>query len=119
MRRRNTALWFSVLAPPLSALNAQLIMYSWVPSACHEGKMLPIHVTFACAAIICLIAFALAVPAWRETRDAQVEVAEERDVRPPARAAFMAWGGIGMSVMSLIVDIAMYIAALGHHPCDS
>ena len=110
-------LWFGGLAGPL-AWTAQLVVgYSAEEADCSRGggsfdAAHPVNLAVSIAAgVVTLLALAVAAGIWRRARD--------RDVDDRGRVAFMAVGGILVSVLFLALIAVTAVGTMHFDPCTA
>jgi hypothetical protein len=116
--RINAALWFGMLAGPISALAMQLIDYMIIPKACaySDDPLWRTLLHVVPAIFLAMTAFA-GFTAWRYRRAYVVRVPEGQISSHTARIHFMADVGVWLTLLSILVLIAQWIPVFIFHPC--
>jgi hypothetical protein len=108
------ALWFGVLAGPLTWLWTELIGYAMVRWSCAEHTRLVLHIVVLAALIIVVVA---GLTAWRRWRAAGSEWRDEMG-GPVGRTRFMAMGGMALSTIFALLILAQGFTTVVILPCD-
>jgi hypothetical protein len=108
------SLWFGVLGGPLAALICLEVAYAAVPWACRARVVLPLHLAPLLTALLALAAGFVARRDWRATEPEWPDDAEG----VLARSRFLAVLGMGLSVFSLLLITAHWLAIFIFDPCN-
>jgi hypothetical protein len=106
--------WASVLGGPLAWFASQQASYMLVPSACHGGPLIAIHLVNLMALFLTAGAGVLA---WREWRRADPELSDEPDP-PDGRQRFLGLTGLTLSALFGLAIIAQTTGAFFFGPCE-
>ena len=97
------AIWFALLVAPVLALVDESIALSMTSWACRGQHGLALHIVHMAFAIATAAATVLAWRRWRETSH------DEAASETIARRRFLAAMAIGVSVLSLLVIVTMWV----------
>ena len=105
--------WF--LISPSLVLVQQSVTYALVGVSCRQQTTLPLHAVLAVTAAI--VAFGM-LDGWRDWRAHRVEVGDDAAAGPaPARRDFVALLNVTISLISLLVVLAQWLAVFVLSPC--
>ena len=95
-------IWFALLLAPVVVLADQGIAYATAGWACAHQNLFVLHAIHAASLVACIVAAALALGLWRETRIAQHD--ERQKVR-----FFLSGVGIASATLAAATIAAMWI----------
>ena len=105
-------LWAGVLVGPMAALIQLQVNYALVLWSCSHRSTWPLHLVSILALLATIVAVLLPYRIWQRVR------IDEDGMGPPARAKLMAVVGILISILSLLLIIAQWIAVFIYDPCQ-
>jgi hypothetical protein len=107
---RDSALWFGVLAGPVAWAARFTASYALVGPACATGAWWPLPLLTAAGVLVTAVAGLVAWRAWRSFPDADGGAVF-------GRRRFMAFAGVSLSVLFIIVTLAESLPMLWIGPC--